>query len=267
MARQVNGHLGTFATVAELTAKFAPSEYVGCSANVGTAAPYVKYWCDGQVWAGLPASELQNFITNTQSDGFSWYNLPEPYAYKGQSVFIRDVGIGGSMWRSTGTRWVPEQSGLVVLAHQTWASTDATDSSTTPVKLFSYIVPPLLFAPGSTLIVSAKAKWPGLSVARTLGLYFGAAQFASATSSSNTCVGTKVEGWEIHAGQTDVSVFLGEAAATAGDNQVQTAALATVSTGNNTYREISLRGIWGTADTGSNVITLEYARLELAWGT
>jgi hypothetical protein len=119
----------------------------------------------------------------------------------------------------------------------------------------------------STLIVSAKAKWPGLAVSRTLGLYFGSAQFASATSSSGTCLGTKVEGWEIHAGQVDVSVFLGEAAGTAGDNAVQTAALATASTSNDAYREISLRGAWGTASGGSNVITLESARLELAWGT
>ena len=201
------------------------------------------------------------------ADAVTWRTMPAPYAYAGQSVFVRDVGVAGSMWRSNGTSWAPEQSGVIVLAHQTWPSTDATDAGTTPVRLFSYIVPPLLFAPGSTLIVSAKAKWPGVAVARTLGLYFGAAQFASATSSSGTCLGTKVEGWEIHAGQVDVSVFLGEAAGTAGDNAVQTAALATASTGNDAYREISLRGIWGTAGDGSNVITLESARLELAWGT
>ena len=47
MARQVNGHLGTFASIEALTAKFPPSESIGCSANVGTAIPYTKAWCDG----------------------------------------------------------------------------------------------------------------------------------------------------------------------------------------------------------------------------
>jgi hypothetical protein len=50
MARQINGHVGNFSTSTELVSKFPPAEYMGCSANVGTIAPYSKYWCDGQVW-------------------------------------------------------------------------------------------------------------------------------------------------------------------------------------------------------------------------
>lgn len=63
MARQINGFVGTFATSTELTTKFPPLEYIGCSANVGTAAPYVKYWCDGQAWAGLPAQQIQALVS------------------------------------------------------------------------------------------------------------------------------------------------------------------------------------------------------------
>jgi len=58
MARQVNGHLGTFATVADLTAKFPPSESIGCSANVGTTIPYQKVWSDGLTFAGMETAVL-----------------------------------------------------------------------------------------------------------------------------------------------------------------------------------------------------------------
>jgi len=63
MARQVNGHLGTFATVADLTAKFPPSESIGCSANVGTAIPYTKAWCDGSEWALVQAPQIQALVS------------------------------------------------------------------------------------------------------------------------------------------------------------------------------------------------------------
>jgi len=63
MARQVNGHLGTFASIEALTAKFPPSESIGCSANVGTAIPYTKAWCDGSEWALVKAPQIQALVS------------------------------------------------------------------------------------------------------------------------------------------------------------------------------------------------------------
>jgi len=63
MARQVNGHLGTFDTLAALTAKFPPSESIGCSANVGTAIPYTKAWCNGSEWALVQAPQIQALVS------------------------------------------------------------------------------------------------------------------------------------------------------------------------------------------------------------
>jgi len=63
MARQINGHVGSFTTSADLISKFPPAEYMGCSANVGTTAPYIKYWCDGQTWAGVNASAIQALVS------------------------------------------------------------------------------------------------------------------------------------------------------------------------------------------------------------
>lgn len=53
MARQINGHVGTFATVADLSTRFPASEHVGCSANVGVIPPYSKMWSDGYSWNGF----------------------------------------------------------------------------------------------------------------------------------------------------------------------------------------------------------------------
>lgn len=63
MARQVNGHLGTFASIEALTAKFPPSESIGCSANVGTTIPYTKAWCDGSEWALVQAPQIQALVS------------------------------------------------------------------------------------------------------------------------------------------------------------------------------------------------------------
>ena len=63
MTRQVNGHLGTFASIEALTAKFPPSESIGCSANVGTAIPYTKAWCDGSEWALVQAPQIQALVS------------------------------------------------------------------------------------------------------------------------------------------------------------------------------------------------------------
>lgn len=63
MARQVNGHLGTFNTLADLTAKFPPAESIGCSANVGTTIPYTKAWCNGIEWALVNAPAIQTLVS------------------------------------------------------------------------------------------------------------------------------------------------------------------------------------------------------------
>jgi len=78
MTRQVNGFLGNHATALDLVAKYTPSEYAGCSANVGTTAPFIKYWCDGSTWSAVPAAAMQavaygapNTYTNNLTDGVS----------------------------------------------------------------------------------------------------------------------------------------------------------------------------------------------------
>ena len=51
MARQIDGHIGNFTSVADLTNRFPPAEYAGCSANYISGAVTTKYWSDGTQWA------------------------------------------------------------------------------------------------------------------------------------------------------------------------------------------------------------------------
>lgn len=69
MARQINGHVGTFASIEALTAKFPPSESIGCSANVGTSIPYTKAWCDGNTWSGFDSTDVSRLNSTLFNDG------------------------------------------------------------------------------------------------------------------------------------------------------------------------------------------------------
>lgn len=91
MARQVNGHLGTFDTIAALTAKFPPSEYIGCSANVGTAIPYTKAWCNGSEWALVQAPQIQALV----SDDGNTEPMVRVGTYSGPGVY--DAGFAADV--------------------------------------------------------------------------------------------------------------------------------------------------------------------------
>lgn len=199
-------------------------------------------------------------------DDCAWRTLPPPYLAMGRSVYLRDIGIGGSMWRSDGTQWVPSHGGLIVLAHQAWKCDASTDANTNETELFSYILPPMLWGQNSTLLVSAKASWPGSAAVKNLSLYIDSTRVALTSSASASVVSAKWEGLEISSRLDNFTSQLAEANGSSGDNAQQTAAFNTAATNPTSYREISIRGSWGTAGAGSNKITLESAMLALAWG-
>ena len=63
MARQVNGFVGNFTSLTDLTTRFPPSEYAGCSANFIINGITSKYWSNGTVWAGADAAALQALVS------------------------------------------------------------------------------------------------------------------------------------------------------------------------------------------------------------
>ena len=201
------------------------------------------------------------------ADDCAWRHLPSPYLAIGRSIYVRDVGIGGSVWRSDGTQWVPEHGGLIVLAHQAWQCDAATDATTNERELFSYILPPMLWGANSVLQVSAKASWPGSTTVKNLSLYIDSTRVALTTNGGSASVlSAKWEGLELNARLDNLTSQIGEANDSSGDNARQTVAFNTAAANPTNYREISIRGSWGTAGAGTNKITLESAMLVLAWG-
>jgi len=86
MARQVNGFVGSYSTIEELTSKFPPVDYVGCFANVGNS-PTNKAVCNGTVWSeiqtsvtggGIPAGA----VARTYPAAFPWSYAWRPEVYR-----------------------------------------------------------------------------------------------------------------------------------------------------------------------------------------
>jgi len=130
MARQVNGHLGTFASIEALTAKFPPSESIGCSANVGTAIPYTKAWCDGSEWALVKAPQIQALVSG------AWNARMQPWATPTPAPVPAGRGVQGA----TVVRAFAETSGLTASAQDanitvTMTAETSTQLGTTALKL------------------------------------------------------------------------------------------------------------------------------------
>lgn len=69
MTRSVNGFLGTYDTLAAITLARNPGDYAGCSANIGTAAPYDKAWCDGNMWYVTTHTSNVYYVPNATGTG------------------------------------------------------------------------------------------------------------------------------------------------------------------------------------------------------
>lgn len=211
MARQVNGHLGTFATIAELTTKLPPSESIGCSANVGTAIPYTKAWCDGNEWALVPASRLQTFATNLS---------------------------------------VPR-----VLYVKNTASSKA-DDNTTEADLASFVIPANTLGPNDSIRITHLWQYPNSATTKNIKIVIGAAQILSFGVTTTQ----KFQGMEIGRcrGSTSAQIWANDQL----PFQARAAAALVTSidfTIDNTLRVV---GSWGTAGTGSNLLTLESVLVE-----
>jgi len=102
MARQVNGHLGTFPTISDLESKFPPAEFTGCSVNIGTTSPYHKAWSNGQTWSSaiLESSDLNVFYTSPLALALR-YAFPLATASFGSSTPDTTVGTARYPWRAS----------------------------------------------------------------------------------------------------------------------------------------------------------------------
>lgn len=229
------------------------------------AAPNVRFAING---VERELHSLRPIRGGPQKDvlTMSWVDRPQPYAYQYRQIYFQDVGVNGSLWWSDGTRWIPASGAPIVLATQNYAADDCLDSGTGEVFMFRYTVPPFLMAENFALQLYCKASWPGSTATKNLRAYIGAAQVAVVNSGGSASVlGTRWDGITI-SNQNNIASQLGEAASVAGATSQQTANNQTATANMATYRDVSIRANWSATGTGTNRITLQWARLELVCG-
>lgn len=196
----------------------------------------------------------------------SFYNIPSAFANKGRSIFVRDVGINGSVWRSDGTRWAPVHGDRITLAQQNYACNDCLDSGTTIVPLFHCHVPINLFTENSSIRLSFKSSWTGDAAIKNLGAYLGNTlwwTYTTGVDATNLGFETSID----LSARNSPSSLIGEPASAAGGSGKQTVA-ATLITGDNlkAYKEVSVRANFSVAGASTKRIVLESARLEFIYG-
>ena len=112
----------------------------------------------------------------------AWAARPAAVAATGQAVLVPDVGVGGSLWYSNGTAWVP-MSNPLILAHKfSNARMNASVGQNSDVLLDSYTIPAYVLGPSSALRITAAFSFPGTgtaSKAPQVKAYFGVGTYAS----------------------------------------------------------------------------------------
>lgn len=93
-------------------------------------------------------------------------------------VFVSDIGINGSRWVSNGVNWRPLAPVILAADH---TARSVPNDSTTPTKLFSYIVPAGLLSDRSLLSFYPVLSYPGDTDAKNIRAFYGAGSAYSKT--------------------------------------------------------------------------------------
>lgn len=203
--------------------------------------------------SGTEVSQLRALMARG-GIGWSWSRLPDARLYAGESLFCRDLGVHGALATSNGVRW--GIGGPIVLSSATYAVDDCTDVNTSDVVMHRCLIPPFLMQDRYSLLVSARAEWPGSTTTKTLKLFISSGQVGLTNNGGSASVlGAKWENMRI-SNLNGMLNQLGEAGGSAGVWAQQSAAFLTGAANTQTYFEASIRAAWGTAGAGSNRITL-----------
>lgn len=229
--------------------------------------PSRLYWWDGDRHVPMLNSlgaEGAEALGLGAGIGWSWARLPDPRLYAGVSFFCRDLGVHGAWATSNGVRW--GISGPIVLSSATYAMDDCTDANTNDVVMHRCFIPPFLMQDRYSLLVSAKAEWPGNTTTKNLKLFISNGQVGLTTNGGNASVlGAKWECMRI-SNLNGTLTQLGEAGGSAGVWSQQTSAFQTGAANTQTYFEASIRASWGTAGSGTQKITLRSAEFVITPG-
>lgn len=173
-------------------------------------------------------------------------------------VFVSDIGINGSRWVSNGVSWRP-LSPVVLAADHT--SQSVSNASTTPTKVFSFIVPAGLLTDRSLLSFYPVLSYPGDTDAKNIRAFFGTGAVYNKTrnSATNLLECPIIQLMTTTSGQK--YPFNGPATFASGAN----ATIATSSVPVNVDQEFYLDAAFGAAGDGSKNIVFHKATLVLEY--
>lgn len=115
----------------------------------------------------------------------SWATRPAAATAAGQGILVPDVGVGGSLWVSNGTAWVPVSNPLTLARKFSNASMDASVGGNADVLLDSHTIPAFVLGPASGLRITAAFSFPGSGAANKapqVRAYFGVGTYASSST-------------------------------------------------------------------------------------
>lgn len=111
----------------------------------------------------------------------AWSARPDAVASQGSAILVPDVGVGGSLWLSNGSVWVPASNPLTLAHKFSNARMDASVGAFVDVLLDSFTIPAYVLGPASALRITAAYSFPGSGVASKapqVRAYFGIGSYA-----------------------------------------------------------------------------------------
>lgn len=114
----------------------------------------------------------------------TWEAKPLPADYIG-TAFITNVGIGGSMWRSTGSAWVPMES--IILAHG-GAREGSITTGTTEQVLKNFLIKGGVLGLNRGLRLTTQVQYSGNTNTKTITVRMGATSTGLAGTALRTSI-------------------------------------------------------------------------------
>ncbi len=115
----------------------------------------------------------------------AWSKRPAATAASGVGMLVPDVGVGGSLWYSNGTDWVPVSNPLTLAHKFSNARMDGTVGPNADVLLDSHLIPAYVLGPASALRITAAFSFPGTGTAAKapqVRAWFGVGTYVSSST-------------------------------------------------------------------------------------
>ena len=119
------------------------------------------------------------------SSATAWAARPDATVAAGLGLLVPDVGVGGSLWYSNGTAWVPVSNPLTIAHKFSNARMDGSVGANADVLLDSHTIPAYVLGPASALRITAAFSFPGTgtaSKAPQVRAWFGVGTYASSST-------------------------------------------------------------------------------------